>query len=103
MINNIHDFCNYFGTTEDNIEKDIFKYTECGAFIKYDDSKIIIGSIVEGWDDGEILCDPLYYPFEEKEFDTTLEWLECEAEAIWHEVNDFEETDYYYYLGSKQN
>ena len=36
-INNINDLCNFLGTTLKDIERDVYKYTACGAWIKWNE------------------------------------------------------------------
>ena len=49
-INNIEDYAKYLGTNVSQLERDVYKYTDCGAWIKWSDNDMTIGSIVEGSD-----------------------------------------------------
>ena len=85
-IHNIEEFADYLGTTVERLEHDIYKYTDCGAWIQWDAKKILIGSIVEG-SEAEFTCDPLVFPFDSQEYDDAIEWLEHECDFEWHRVN----------------
>lgn len=86
VINNIHDLATHFGTTVDRLERDFYKYTDCGAWIKWDSSSVAFGTIVEG-SDAEF-SDDLIFPFSSEFFDQCLEELENQADIAWHEAND---------------
>lgn len=60
----------------------LYKDTECGAWIEFEDDGIRIGSIVEGCDFGTAIY-PLKYPFEEDAFDERIKAIEAEADALW--------------------
>jgi hypothetical protein len=75
------------GTTADMLFRDIYKYTECGAWIEVIDGGIKLGSIVEG-SDAETQTHTLMYPFNMTDFDETIEFIENEADKLWHEAND---------------
>lgn len=86
LIRDINEFAEYLGTTTDRLEHDIYKYTECGAWINWDEKEIRIGSIVEG-SDAEFSCAPLVFPFDSAEYDKAIDWLESETDFEWHRVN----------------
>lgn len=67
-------------------EKAVYKGTECGAWIKFEDDGVTVGSIVKGSDD-EVTRDKLLYPFEEKEFWDNLDDINSEACELWEEAN----------------
>jgi hypothetical protein len=87
MINNINDLAKKFGMNVEQFERSIYKYTACGAWIKWTDKKVLLGSIVEG-SDAEITAPPLKFPFTMDEFEKTLQFVEDEADMLWHEAND---------------
>lgn len=87
IIHNIEEFAaEIFGTTPEYLERSVYKYTACGAWINWDENEIRIGSIVEG-SDKEFSCDPLVFPFDSKEYDKQMEWLEYETDREWHFAN----------------
>ena len=89
IINNTNDLATYFGTTLDHLERDIYKYTECGAWITWTDSSVSIGSIVEG-SDAEF-SETFQFPVDSDEIDNWMEELEELCDEAWHEANDWEE------------
>tara|TARA_R100000005_G_C4905597_1_gene145670 strand:- start:404 stop:682 length:279 start_codon:yes stop_codon:yes gene_type:complete len=64
------------------VQKNTFKFTECGAYIEEDEDGIAIGSIIEG-SDLETSKTFLRYPFEIQEFWDALEATEKEAQQLW--------------------
>ena len=86
VINNICDLAAHFGTSVDRLERDFYKYTECGAWIRWDTSSVSFGTIVEG-SDAEF-SDCLLFPFSSEYFDSCLEEIENQADIAWHEAND---------------
>lgn len=87
-INNINDLATHYGTTVDRLEHDFYKYTDCGAWIRWDDSTVDFGTIVEG-SDAEF-SESLIFPFDSELFDTCLAEIEYQADIAWHEANDEE-------------
>lgn len=85
-IHNIEEFARYLETEVDSLERDIYDYTDCGAWIKWTNKEILIGSIVEG-SDAEFSCDPLVFPFDSKEYEDSINWLEEETSREWHKAN----------------
>lgn len=73
---------------EEQCERRIYKYTECGAWIEFNESGIVIGSIVEGCDFGTSTY-PLYYAdnFTAKDIQDRIDAVEAEADAIWNWCN----------------
>ena len=88
IINNIHDLAAHFGTSVERLERDFYKYTECGAWIRWDDNSVTFGTIVEG-SDAEF-SDDLLFPFNSEYFDDCLAEIENQADMAWHEANDDE-------------
>jgi len=72
------------------IEKNVYKFTDCGAWIKFMDNGIELGSIVEG-SDAEVSSDPLIYPFPEIDIEETIDYIEREASWLWTEANESED------------
>jgi len=64
------------------LERNIYKYTACGAWIHESDWGIALGSIVEGVDEGTQTY-TLNYPFTIDQFQDALQSVEDEAEKIW--------------------
>lgn len=86
IIHNIEEFADYIGTTVEHLERTIYKYTNCGAWINWDEKEIRIGSIVEN-SDAEFSCDPLVFPFDTQEYCDAIEWLEQETNIEWNRCN----------------
>ena len=85
-INNIDDLCSYLSTNINRLERDIYKYTDCGAWIKWDDESVTVGSIVEG-SDAEF--DRRFtYPFSSDDYENWIVELEDLTDEAWHEAND---------------
>ena len=85
MINNFEEFikARRFGEkSEDDVQRNTYKYTSCGAFFAKEDWGVVVGSIVEGVDYGTE-THALRYAFEIKEFWDALEQVEKEADQIW--------------------
>jgi len=89
-IRNIEDLAKEFGTSVEHLERMIYKYTDCGAWIHWTDKTVQLGSIVEG-SDYEVTATALEFPFEMEEFNDTLQWVEDEASEAWCEAHDFDE------------
>ncbi len=85
-INNIEEFADYLETTPDDLERTLYKYTDCGAWIHWNEKQIEIGSIVEG-SDAEFECVPLVFPFDSKNYEIEIEWLEEVTAREWHRAN----------------
>ena len=85
-IRSIKEFCDWWGEDIDHIEKSVYKNTDCGAWITWDDTSITIGSIVEG-SDAEF-DSTFEFPFESEEIDDWLIELERLTDEAWHEAND---------------
>ena len=105
MINNLDEFIDARGLGEktfQDIERNTYKYTNCGAWIQEEvaiegkdcvdflgceheaktlQKGFIIGSIVEGAED----CTPVtvFYPFTLPDFWSAIQKIEDEAEEIW--------------------
>lgn len=93
-IRNIEDFAKFFGSESvDQLDHDVYKYTDCGAWIYWDEKSFTIGSIVEG-SDAEF-DETFEYPVESETVDAWLEELERLTDEAWHEANDEEEEEEY--------
>ena len=71
------------------IEKAIYKGTDCGAWIGYEDDGVKLGSIVEGVEE-TTETHFLAYPFEASDFWNALERIEEEAGEIWDNTHGCE-------------
>ena len=89
VICSIDDLCKYLNTTPDRIKRDMFKYTECGTPIEWDDEKVTLAVYAEGADGG--YSHDLFFPFTGKEFDKLVERVDKESDELWHMWNDEEE------------
>ena len=96
IIKNINDFCEYWGCDNpDRLDREVYKYTDCGAWFNHSETGFAIGSIVEG-SDAEFSRN-FFYPVESDAVDMWIAELEILCEDAWHEANDDEE-DYLAYL-----
>ncbi|MCU0613257.1 MAG: hypothetical protein MUE60_15915 [Candidatus Eisenbacteria bacterium] len=77
--------------SEESAARAIYKATECGAWIRFEDDGIALGSIVEG-SDAEVGPYHLKYAddFEPAEVDNLLDDINAEADVLWHEANDYD-------------
>jgi len=88
MIRKIEDLFRVFGVEGMAVlKKEIFKTTECGAWIREVDGGVVIGSIVEG-SDAEVGPVTLPYPFPVEDFWEKLQDVDNEACRLWEEVNE---------------
>ena len=88
MIKNKQDVLDYFEAEDESmLEKYVYKYTDCGAWVKLTDGSVQFGSIVEG-SDVSIDTDPLVFPFPESQIEETIQYIEAEAELEWKIAND---------------
>ena len=69
--------------TEDDVSRNTYKYTDCGAWIEFDEKSVTLGSIVEGVDEG-VSPVVLNYPFALDDFWKMLDSVEEEADRIWN-------------------
>lgn len=72
-------------TTRD-LERSIYKSTDCGAWIEFFPQGIRLGSIVEGCDHGTEVY-TLVYPFTTHDVNDRINAIEVEADAIWKWAN----------------
>jgi hypothetical protein len=87
-IKGIKDFLNLVGCeTIEEAERAIYKYNDCGPWVKISKEGVKLGSIVEG-SDAEVEADMLKFPFSEKDYDDTMKWLEAETSVLWKEANE---------------
>lgn len=85
-INNIEEYASYLGIPVDSLKRSIYKYTDCGAWIDWDDNRVTIGSIVEG-SDAEF-SKTFLFPVEVSRIDNWFDELEKLTDEAWHEAND---------------
>lgn len=89
VLNNITELAKWYGEEdEDRLPKAIYKGTECGAWIQWDNATVTIGSIVEG-SDAEF-AETFTFPVSSETVEEWLEELEDLTDAAWHEANDGE-------------
>lgn len=94
LICSIEDFADWFSnTTPEHIERDVFKYTDCGMPISWDDDGITLVGYVECDCDFESPHETLKFPFLASTAKQTIRELETLADAWWHELNDCEDDD----------
>ena len=91
-IEKIEDLASYLGTEVRLLKKDVYKYTECGAWIDWDSREVRVGSIVEG-SDAEVGPRHLEFPFDSDDYENVIRDVETEADMLWHMWNDEEEEE----------
>lgn len=87
IINNIMDIVVGKGLEDpEQLHHHIYKYTDCGAWIEWDDEWVTIGSIVEG-SDAEF-SESFHFPVDSETLDVWITQLEQLCDEAWHEAND---------------
>ena len=76
--------------TEEEAKRNLYKYTECGAFIEFEKDGIVLGSIVEGSDEGTTTFKLKYKDITEDKLEDILARIENEASLIWDWANKVE-------------
>ena len=87
IINNINDIAKGKGLeSAEQLHHHVYKYTDCGAWIAWDDSSVTIGSIVEGSDAefSKSFC----FPVDSDVLDAWVNELEALCDEAWCEAND---------------
>ena len=72
---------------EEEAKRNLYKYTECGAFLEFKKDGIVIGSIVEGSDFGTTTFDIKYKDVNEGYIENIIARIENEASQIWDWAN----------------
>jgi hypothetical protein len=86
-LKNENDVIQYLSAeTIEQAKKHLYKGTDCGAWIQFEENGIQLGSIVEG-SDAEVSTDSLLYPFTSKSLEETIAYIESEASCLWEEAN----------------
>jgi hypothetical protein len=78
---------------EELIKRCVYKYTDCGAWIEFDEHGIRLGSIVEGSD---VDCQSYHLTWRKVTADAIserLDAIEKEADAIWTWANEARDDD----------
>ena len=70
------------------IERQLYKYTECGAWISFSDEGIRLGSIVEGCDFGSAVYPLKWADVNRESLYARIEAIENEVEALWDWANE---------------
>ena len=76
--------------TEEEAKRNLYKYTECGAFIEFEKDGIVLGSIVEGSESGTTTFKLKYKDITEDKLEDILARIENEASLIWDWANKVE-------------
>ncbi len=76
---------------ENQAKRNLYKFTDCGAFIEFEDDGIVIGSIVEGSDNGTETFHLKYGQFDKVKLNETIETIEKQASLIWAWANEVRE------------
>jgi hypothetical protein len=89
----IHSFSEFYAhicaDSPESAKRNVYKYTDCGAWINFGMDSITVGSIVEGSDVGTE-THTLNFPFTGKEYNDAIQAIEDEASAIWEWANNEE-------------
>lgn len=85
MIENIKELAEWYGTTVDALKKDIYKTTECGAWIDWTDESVTVGSIVEG-SEAEFSRE-FRFPFSPESIEYWVAELEELCDEAWREAH----------------
>jgi len=92
IINSINDIVEGKGLERaDQLDHYVYKYTDCGAWITWDDNSVTIGSIVEG-SDAEFQ-ESFMFPVDSDTLDAWINELELLCDEAWHEANDDDEEE----------
>jgi len=81
-----------YGRKKDNrdeswIKRGVYKYTDCGAWIEFNEEGVKIGSIVEGSDEGADSIDLSWKEIPVK-FTFSLQVIEDQCDLIWQWANE---------------
>ena len=77
---------------EKQCERNLYKYTSCGAWIEFKDWGIRLGSIVEGSDEGTDVFELKYdEDFSEETIQKAIDQIEEQADSIWKYANEIGE------------
>jgi|14BtaG_2_1085337.scaffolds.fasta_scaffold58323_3 hypothetical protein len=71
---------------ESLIERGVYKYTDCGAWIQFNENGVKLGSIVEGSDHGANPIDLTWKEIPVK-FTSSLQVIEDQCDLIWQWAN----------------
>jgi hypothetical protein len=78
----------YFSSeNEEQAKRYIYKYTDCGAWIEFEEDGIALGSIVEGSESGTTTFKIKYEDITENRLEETIKTIESEASLIWDWAN----------------
>lgn len=72
---------------EGEIKRGVYKYTDCGAWIEFNETGIKLGSIVEGSDYGADSIDLTWKEIPAK-FTASLDVIEEQCDLIWQWANE---------------
>ena len=92
IINSIDDIVKVKGLEKaEQLDHYVYKYTDCGAWITWDENSVTIGSIVEG-SDAEF-SESFTFPVDSDTLDAWINELEALCDEAWHEANDDDEEE----------
>ena len=86
VLHNIDELAFELGSDVEHLKRDVYKYTDCGAWIDWTDRTVTIGSIVEG-SDAEF-SNTFEFPVYLSEINGWFDELERLTDEAWHEAND---------------
>ena len=85
VLHNINELAYELGSDAEHIKRDIYKYTDCGAWIDWTDRTVTIGSSVEG-SDAEFYR-TFEFPVYLAEINDWIDELERLTDEAWTEAN----------------
>lgn len=78
----------YFSAqNEEQAKRYLYKYTDCGAWIEFQEDGIALGSIVEGSESGTTTFKIKYQDFNADKIEEVIKKIENEASIIWDWAN----------------
>lgn len=78
----------YFSAqNEEQAKRYLYKYTDCGAWIEFEEDQILLGSIVEGSESGTTTFKIKYQDFNGDKIEEVIKKIEDEASIIWDWAN----------------
>ncbi len=77
---------------EGSIKRGVYKYTDCGAWIQFNEDGVTLGSIVEGSDFGADSIDLTWKEIPVK-FTSSLQVIQDQCDLIWQWANEPRDAD----------
>ena len=77
----------------ENIERDVYKYTQCGCCYRATKEYIAVNGYAEGSGDAECPEHILYFPFTLEDWETALTEADEEGVALWKECHTYDDDE----------